>query len=116
MDDKNVLNLDEMLGQKSLKVTWKGDEYVLKTSTDLSPEEYMEIMALGEKFTGFANAQNSAEAGKEITAAVNRMMGIVAPELSAKGIPFSGQMLVLTFWKEQQQQDASSKKKPAKSK
>ena len=111
-NQKGVLHLDEMLGQKKLKVTWKGGEYELKPYEALTPEEFMEIMALGEKFTGYKNLENTSETSKDILQSVNRMMEIIAPELTELKIPFSGQMLVLSFWKEEQPDP--TKKKRAK--
>lgn len=108
----NVLNLDTILGKKDLKVAWQGKEYALKTPEELNPEEYMAVMALGEKFSSYREIKNPAEATQDILESVNQMMGIVAPELVALGLPFEGQILVLTFWKDQQTDQ--SKKKRAK--
>lgn len=111
-DKKNtVLNLDEMLGTADLKVSWLGKEYPLKTQMQLSPDEYMEIMTLGEKFTSYQDLRGD-NVSKDILESVDRLMQIIAPELAEMKIPFQGQMLVLTFWKEQQQ--AETKKKRAR--
>lgn len=111
-NSNKVLNLDDMLGQKGIKVSWKSNEYPLKLTTDLTPEEYMEVMSLGEKFVGYKNITISADLPNEIIKSVARMIEILAPELSALNLPFSGQMLVLEFWKNQQADPA--KKKQAK--
>jgi hypothetical protein len=108
----NVLNLDTILGKKDLRVAWQGKEYALKTPEELNPEEYMAVMALGEKFSSYKEIKNPAEATQDILESVNQMMGIVAPELVALGLPFEGQILVLAFWKDQQTDP--SKKKRAK--
>lgn len=108
MDENNILNLDAVLGKPKLKVVFQGNEYFLKSYEDLTPEEFMEVMALGEKFTGFTNIKGS-DMPNEILKSVSRMMEIIAPELTAAGIPFNGQMNVLTFWKDQQATKAKKK-------
>lgn len=110
MDKNNVLNLDEMLGKKDLKVAWKGTEYTLKTPENLNADEYMEVMNLGEKFVGYKDLKSTEELSKDILASVDRMIEIVAPELAAMKLPFAGQMLVLTFWKEQQDEPVKKKR------
>lgn len=113
MNEKNnVLHLDDMLGKRDIKVEWKDNQYALKGYADLSSEEYMEVMSLGEKFVGYKDITKTEKLSKDILVSVNRIMEIIAPELAELKLSFSGQMLVLTFWKEQQ--DDPTKKKRAK--
>lgn len=109
MNDNNVLNLDEMLGKPKLKVSFLGNEYALKSYEDLTPEEFMETMALGERFSGFKKIEKTKETSSEILKSVARMMEIIAPELAKLSLSFSGQMNVLTFWKDKQVSETKKK-------
>jgi len=116
--DNNVLHLDDILGQhKGMEVDWKGESYPLKRINDLTPEEHLQMMVMGERFTtlGLTLAEKNERdpnVAKEVLEAVETMMKMIAPELHAKGLPFNGQMVVLTFWKEQQ--EGKTKKKTVK--
>jgi len=107
-DQNNILNLDEMLGRQKMKVVFQGNEYFLKAYEDLTPEDFMEVMELGEKFAGFTNITGK-DMPNEVLKSVTRMMEIIAPELKATNISFNGQMNVLTFWKDQQAKKAKKK-------
>jgi hypothetical protein len=112
-ENNNILHLDEMLGSHEMKVEWKNKMYGLKSTNDLTSEEYMRVMQLGKKFAALGSTASDEDAtAKDVLEAVDTMLKIIGPELQAQEVPFSGQMLILTFWKETE--ESAAKKKSAK--
>jgi len=102
MSDKNIINLDELLGQEKLFVQWEGEKYALRRSEDLSPEEMAQVMDLGERFTKQQGKGNDG-LSKNVIEAVGEMMKILSPELSGIKMPFTAKVMILEFWKEQEE-------------
>lgn len=103
MSDKNIINLDELLGQEKLFVQWENNKYALRRSEDLSPEEMAQVMDLGEKFSKQQGKSNSG-LSKNVIEAVEEMMKILSPELSGKTMPFTAKVMILEFWKRQEEE------------
>jgi len=80
MDDKPILNLDEALGARILKVRFQGKEYPIRPVEALSPEEFGKIMAYGTKFQEMDEAQIEKN-GILILQALDDMLDILGPSL-----------------------------------
>mgnify|MGYP000980906572 CR=1 FL=1 len=80
MDDKPILNLDEVLGARTLKVRYKGKEYPIRPVEALSPEEFGKMMAYGTKFQEMSAAQVEQN-GLLILKAIDDMLEIIGPSL-----------------------------------
>lgn len=76
-----VLNLDEMLGEKKLKVLYLGKEYPIRTVKSLSPQELGKVMAYGKKFTNLTDEEFEKENGMVVMKAVDDVLEIIAPFL-----------------------------------
>ena len=76
-----MLNLDEMLGEKKLKVRYQGKEYPIRTVKSLSPEEFGRVMAYGTKFSTLTQADMELEEGAVVTKAIDDVLEIIAPSL-----------------------------------
>lgn len=80
MDEKPILNLDEVLGARVLKVRHQGKEYPIRPVEALSPEEFGRIMAYGTKFQGLTEDQVEHN-GLLILKAIDEMLEIMGPAL-----------------------------------
>jgi hypothetical protein len=80
-ENNGVLNLDEMLGEKTLKVRYEGKEYPIRTVKSLSPQEFGKVMAYGTKFSTLTEADMQLDAGAVITKAIDDVLEIIAPSL-----------------------------------
>jgi len=80
MDDKPILNLDEVLGARALKVRFQGKEYPIRPVESLSPEEFGKIMAYGTKFQEMTEDQVEKN-GILILQAIDDMLDILGPSL-----------------------------------
>jgi hypothetical protein len=97
--DKNILNLDELLGTKTLKVRYQSKEYPIRVVSSLSPEEFGRVMAYGAKFSMLTEEQAELNDGEIVMKAVSDVMEIVAPEMP-KTLSLQESMAVLKFWTE----------------
>lgn len=79
--NNTVLNLDEALGTKILKVRYQGKEYQIRTVKSLSPEEFGRVMAYGEKFSELSDADMSADGGLTVIKAIDDVLSIIGPDL-----------------------------------
>lgn len=75
-----VLNLDDMLGEKKLKVRYQGNEYLIRTVKSLSPEEFGRVMAYGTKFSTLTDAEFERN-GEVVMKAIDDVLEILAPSL-----------------------------------
>lgn len=106
MTDNNnrvIYNLDEIMGHSERVVRWKDVEYSIKASSDLSPDEYLDIMRLGERFSGLKDIKNDGELSKEIKEAVDLMFALIAPSMSSVNVPFTGRVFIIEFWKSEEE-------------
>lgn len=78
---QTVLNLDEALGTKVLKVLYQGKEYRIRTVKSLSPEEFGRVMAYGEKFSTLTEADLNANGGLTVIKAIDDVLSIIGPDL-----------------------------------
>lgn len=108
MADDNILNLDEVLGTKSLKVKYQGLEYPIRTASSLSPEEFGRVMAYGAKFSALTQKDLQVNEGETVMRAVADVMQIVAPEMPTT-LSLQESMAVLQFWSENNLQKNSSR-------
>lgn len=76
-----VLNLDDMLGEKKLKVRYQGNEYLIRTVKSLSPEEFGRVMAYGTKFSTLKDTDLELDGGKVVMKAIDDVLEILAPSL-----------------------------------
>jgi hypothetical protein len=79
--NKDVLNLDEALGLKVLKVRYQGKEYQIRTVKSLAPEEFGRVMAYGEKFSQLTDADMNANGGLTVIKAIDDVLSIIGPDL-----------------------------------
>ena len=108
MADDNILNLDEVLGAKTLKVRYQGSEYPIRTASSLSPEEFGRVMAYGAKFSALTQKDLQVNEGETVMKAVADVMQIVAPEMPTT-LSLQESMTVLQFWSENNLQKNSSR-------
>ena len=108
MADDNILNLDEVLGTRSLKVRYQGSEYPIRTASSLSPEEFGRVMAYGAKFSALTQKDLQVNEGETVMKAVADVMQIVAPEMPTT-LSLQESMAVLQFWSENNLQKNSSR-------
>ena len=108
MADDNILNLDEVLGTKTLKVRYQGSEYPIRTASSLSPEEFGRVMAYGAKFSALTQKDLQVNEGETVMKAVADVMQIVAPEMPTT-LSLQESMAVLQFWSENNLQKNSSR-------
>jgi len=80
-DDKGMLNLDEMLGEKKLKVIYQGKEYSIRSVKSLSPQDFARVMAYGTKFSSLTEAEMQLNDGANVMKAIDDVLEIVAPSL-----------------------------------
>jgi hypothetical protein len=80
-DDKGMLNLDEMLGEKKLKVIYQGKEYSIRSVKSLSPQDFGRVMAYGTKFSSLTETDIQANDGATVMKAIDDVLEIVAPSL-----------------------------------
>jgi hypothetical protein len=76
-----MLNLDEMLGEKVLKVRYLGKEYPIRTVKSLSPEDFGRVMAYGTKFSNLTQEEMELDGGAVVTKAIDDVLEIIAPSL-----------------------------------
>lgn len=85
MDQPNnpgeILNLDEMLGDKKLKVRYQGKEYSIRTVKSLSPEDFGRVMAYGTKFSNLTQSDMELDGGAVVIKAIDEVLEIIAPSL-----------------------------------
>lgn len=81
IEDSGMLNLDEMLGEKKLKVRYAGKEYPIRTVKSLSPEEFGRVMAYGTKFSTLTESDLELDGGKVVMKAIDDVLEIIAPAL-----------------------------------
>lgn len=76
-----VLNLDEMLGEKKLKVRYQGKEYPLRSVNSLSPEQFRKVMSYAEKFSDLQPDDLAQEEFDDLLKGVDDLLEIIAPSL-----------------------------------
>lgn len=76
-----MLNLDEMLGEKVLKIRYQGKEYPVRTVKSLSPQDFGRVMAYGTKFSTLTEADMQLDGGAVVMKAVDDVLEIIAPSL-----------------------------------
>ena len=103
-----ILNLDAVLGNKSLKVRYQGTEYPIRAASSLSPEEFGQVMAYGAKFSALSEKDMQINNGEVVMKAVADVMQIVAPDMP-KTLSLQESMAVLQFWSENNKQKNSSR-------
>ena len=101
-----ILNLDAVLGNKSLKVRYQGTEYPIRAASSLSPEEIGQVMAYGAKFSALSETDMQINNGEVVMKAVADVMQIVAPDMP-KTLSLQESMAVLQFWSENNKQKNS---------
>lgn len=77
----SLLNLDEMLGDKKLKVRYEGKEYPIRTVKSLSPQEFGKVMAYGTKFSSLTEDDMQLDGGAVVIKAIDDVLEIIAPAL-----------------------------------
>ncbi len=80
-NNNGMLNLDEVLGTKTLKVRYQGKEYPIRTVKSLSPEEFGRVMAYGQKFSTLTDADMQVNGGVAVMQAIDDVIEIIAPAL-----------------------------------
>lgn len=80
-ENNGMLNLDDMLGEKKLKVRYQGKEYSIRTVKSLSPEDFGKVMAYGTKFSALTDADMELNNGKVVMKAIDDVLEILAPSL-----------------------------------
>ena len=103
-----ILNLDAVLGNKSLKVRYQGTEYPIRAASSLSPEEFGQVMAYGAKFSALSEKEMQINNGEVVMKAVADVMQIVAPDMP-KTLSLQESMAVLQFWSENNKQKNSTR-------
>ena len=78
-ETKGTLNLDEMLGEKKLKVLYQGKEYFIRTVKSLSPQEFGRVMAYGIKFSSLTEDDMQLDGGAVVMKAIDDVLEIVTP-------------------------------------
>ena len=106
IEDKGILNLDEMRGANALKVLFQGKEYSIRTAASLSPEEFGQVMAYGAKFSTLTDIDAQINNSEVVMKAVDDVMQIIAPTLP-KTLSLQESMAVLKFWSESNKQKNS---------
>lgn len=76
-----MLNLDEMLGDKKLKVRYQGKEYLIRTVKSLSPQDFGRVMAYGTKFATLTEEDMQLNGGAVVMKAIDEVLEIIAPSL-----------------------------------
>lgn len=128
-DNRDILNLDEMLGNASLKVRYQGKEYPLRGMRTLTPEEFGRVMAYGEKFSTLSESEIQHNGGTTIMQAVDDVLEIIAPALPhykptmaerlKKGykrrfaLGFQECVAVLNFWTQEARKDSPNSPRAA---
>jgi len=79
--NNGMLNLDEMLGEKILKILYQGKEYSVRTVKSLSPQDFARVMAYGTKFSTLTEADMQLDGGAMVMKAVDDVLEIIAPSL-----------------------------------
>lgn len=80
-DQNSVLNLDEVLGEKKLKVKLGGKEYQIRSVKSLTPEEFGRVMAYGTKFASLTEEEFQSNNGETVMKAIDDLIEIIAPSL-----------------------------------
>lgn len=80
-DNQGVLNLDEMLGEKKLKIKIGDKEYGLRTVKSLSPQEFGRVMAYGTVFANLKDDALEKDGGMTVMKAIDDLLEILAPSL-----------------------------------
>ena len=80
-DKKGMLNLDEMLGEKKLKVIYQGKDYYIRSVKSLSPQDFGRVMAYGTKFSSLTEADMQLDGGAVVMKAIDDVLEIVAPSM-----------------------------------
>lgn len=80
-DQNSVLNLDEVLGEKKLKVKLGGKEYQIRSVKSLTPEEFGRVMAYGTKFASLTEEEFQNNNGETVMKAIDDLIEIIAPSL-----------------------------------
>lgn len=80
-DTQGILNLDEMLGEKNLKLKIQGKEYRLRTVKSLSPQEFGKVMAYGTVFSKLQDDDLERDGGATVMKAIDDLLEILAPSL-----------------------------------
>ena len=78
-ETKGTLNLDEMLGEKKLKVLYQGKEYFIRTVKSLSPQEFGRVMAYGIKLSSLTEDDMQLDGGAVVMKAIDDVLEIVTP-------------------------------------
>lgn len=76
-----TLNLDEVLGEKKLKVRLGGKEYAIRSVKSLTPEEFGRVMAYGTKFASLTEEEFQHNNGATVMKAIDDLIEIIAPSL-----------------------------------
>lgn len=79
--NKDVLNLDEVLGENKLKVRYQGKEYLIRSVKSLSPQEVGQVMRYGQVFNGMDEEQLQVNNGEVVLRAIDDLLEIIAPSL-----------------------------------
>lgn len=81
-EDKTLLNLDEMLGEKKMKVIYRNNEYNIRNVNSLSPREYSLVKQYGEIFANMdENDVLNGNNGDLVMEAIDDTLLIIAPSL-----------------------------------
>ena len=78
---KGMLNLDEMLGEKKLKVIYQGKDYYIRSVKSLSPQDFGRVMAYGTKFSSLTDEDMQLNDGATVMKAIDDVLEIIAPAL-----------------------------------
>lgn len=81
MSNKNALNLDEVLGSKTMKVRFQGKEYPIRTLDSLSPNEFGRVMAYGQKFSTLTVEEMQVNGEEAILKGIDEVIEIIGPDL-----------------------------------
>jgi hypothetical protein len=79
--DKSLLNLEEMLGEKKMKVIYKEHEYYIRNVNSLSPHEYHLVKRYGDIFASMTGSDLLGDGGDIVMEAIDETLEIIAPSL-----------------------------------
>ena len=76
-----MLNLDEMLGDKTMTVIYKDGEYTIRNVNSLSPHEYSLVKKYGDIFANITGDDLLNGSGDVVMKAIDDTLEIIAPSL-----------------------------------
>jgi len=80
-EDKSLLNLEEILGVKKMKVIYRDKEYYIRNVNSLSPREYSLVKKYGDVFASMTEKDVLEGGGDLVMQAIDETLEVIAPSL-----------------------------------